>query len=275
VCASSYECGADGICAAAGEQGSDKRCLAKCQGQEECREGFLCAGGLHGARLNVPGGCRPYRSVSMLADGVAGRACTQDAECSGGQCASVNLLGTSYPGKYCTGRCYADSQCGQGGVCAWPEGSVDPGYCLQACAADSDCTREGYGCWQMGDGKRVIHACYPRATALPDGAVGKACTKALDCGTSSSANCAAMLPYAGLQSNDMIAAPGGYCSQPCALDVECGSGGQCIHYGTKGGVCLAKCSQSAPCRTGYTCFVHDRDNDPMAAVCVPEETTTP
>jgi hypothetical protein len=274
ACVSSYECGADGICAAAGEQGADKRCLAKCQAQEECREGFLCAGGLHGARLNVPGGCRPYRSVSSLADGVAGRACAEDAECSGGQCASVNLLGTSYPGNYCTGRCYADAHCGEGGVCAWPDGVADPGYCLQACEADADCTREGYGCWQMGDGKRVIHACYPRATPLPDGIVGVPCTEALDCGMPS-ASCATMLPYSGLASNELLPAPDGYCTQPCALDVECGVGGQCINHGTEGGLCFAKCSDSEPCRSGYTCYVHDRDNDPLAAICAPSEPLTP
>jgi hypothetical protein len=274
ACVSSYECGADGICSATGEQGADKRCLAKCQGQAECRQGFVCAGGLHGARLNVPGGCRPHRNVSMLADAVAGRACAQDAECSGGYCASRDLLGTSYPDNYCTGRCYDDTHCGQGGVCAWPVGSADPGHCLQACAADADCTREGYGCWQMGDGTRVIHACYPRATPLPEGTVGEPCTQALDCGASG-ASCATMLPYAGFSSNDLIAAPGGYCTQPCALDVECGSGGQCINHGTEGGLCLAKCSDGEPCRSGYTCFVHDRDGDPLATVCVPAEIPTP
>jgi hypothetical protein len=88
----------------------------------------------------------------------------------------------------------------------------------------------------------------------------------------SSASCAAMLPYAGLVLNDMTAAPEGYCTQPCALDAECGSGGQCINYGTEGGICLANCSDSAPCRNGYTCFVHNRDADPLAAVCIPAET---
>jgi hypothetical protein len=272
ACLSSYECGSEGICATIGDQGSDRRCLGKCQAQEECRPGFVCAGGLHGARLNVPGSCRPYRRVASLADRVAGRACANDVECPGGQCASTNLLGTSYPGNYCTGRCYADTHCGEGGVCGWPVGGVDPGYCLQACAADADCTRQGYGCWQMGDGKRVIRACYPRAAPLPEGTVGQPCTQPLDC---EGASCAAMLPYEGLATSDLTPAPEGYCTQPCALDAECGSGGQCINYGSEGGICLARCSDSVPCRGGYTCFTHNRDEDPLAAVCVPAETPAP
>jgi hypothetical protein len=266
ACEAAAECGRAGRCSG-GQAVSSKQCLATCQEHADCREGFVCTGKLEGARISLPGVCSPKRRVDQLADNVAGRACEDDAACGGGKCAQTSLLGTSYPGNYCTARCYEDAQCGQGGVCLRTHHSSDPGYCLQSCAADADCTREDYGCWELGDGERTLHACYPLQRALPDDRAGEPCSADADCG-GPHAFCAKELPYDGLVTNELQPAAGGYCTQRCALDRECGAGAQCINYGSSGGLCLASCSNTAPCRNDYVCFPHSRDNDETAAVCV-------
>ena len=266
VCNTEDQCGAGGRCIALGLQSTDKRCLASCTEQAECRDGFICSGGLAGTGIALSASCRPKRQVKHLADDSAGRACSADNECGGGACASTNLLGGAYPGNYCTGRCYADSECGRGGVCLWPRNGTDPGYCLKQCKADAECGREGYGCWKLGDGERVIQACYPRAKALPDHTAGRPCTQDAQCG-GNVASCASQLP-SDFVTNELMPALGGYCSQRCALDSECGAGAQCVNYGTSGGMCFASCSDAAPCRTGYMCIDHQRDHDSNARVCV-------
>jgi len=264
-CEATHECGRDGTCS--GVDGA-KQCFAACRDQRDCREGFLCSGGAQGALLSLPGSCRPKRQPDQLADGVAGRACANDTQCGGGHCATQNLLGTSYPGNYCTARCYEDTHCGKGGVCLWTPGSSDPGYCLQQCNGDADCPREDYGCWELSDGTRALHACYPRMRPLPDHRTGSACTSDEDCGAPH-AYCAKTLPYYGaLTTNETREAPEGYCTQRCALDVECGAGAQCINQGTLGGLCFATCTTNKPCRDGYTCYAHGRDNDLTASVCL-------
>lgn len=270
ACDAAAECGSAGMCVTLAGDVTQKRCLAKCQDQSDCRSGFICAGGIHGSKINLPGSCRPRRQVDQLADAVAGRACTQDADCPGGQCDATNLSGTSYPGGHCSGRCYEDAQCGLGGICAWPRGSVDAGHCLHACAVDSDCGRVGYGCRELGDGERLFRGCYPQSAPLPDHTVGKPCREDRECGAAP-ARCAKKLPYVGLLSDELTSAPDGYCTQACALDAECSSEGQCVNYGTRGGICLARCSDANPCREGYACYAHLRDADPLAMVCTAVE----
>jgi hypothetical protein len=266
ACEVTSECGSGGMCSG-GQSPASKLCLGTCNVQADCRDGFVCIGRLQGAVISLPGVCSPKRHLESLADNVVGRVCQEDAECGGGECAASNLLGTTYPANYCTGRCYDDAQCGQGGVCLWTHHSSDPGYCLQRCAADADCTREDYGCWELADSVRTLHACYPLLPALPDGRAGQACSQDADCG-GRHARCAKQLPYDGLVTNDLRPAPGGYCTQPCALDRECGAGAQCVNSGSTGGMCLASCSTARSCREGYVCFAHSRDNDDRAAVCV-------
>jgi hypothetical protein len=264
-CEASYECGADGVCS--GSQDA-KQCFAACREQSQCRDGFVCSGEVQGGRLTLPGACRPKRQADDLDDGVAGRACASDADCAGGYCGVENLLGTSYPGNYCTARCYEDEHCGRGGVCLWTRISSDPGYCLQGCGSDADCTRDDYGCWELSDGSRTLHACYPRMRPLPARSAGSACSSDAECGAAH-ASCAKSLPFYGsFTTNDVREAPGGYCTQRCALDVECGAGAQCINHGTTGGLCFSSCAPDKPCREGYACYPHGRANDPTSAVCV-------
>jgi len=211
------------------------------------------------------------RPADKLSDNIAGRTCSNDADCPGGQCASRNLLGTAYPDNYCTARCYKDAECGAGGVCLVPLGSYDPGYCLLACESHQDCTREGYRCRTMNDGTRLLHACYPGAEPLPDHSVGIPCNDPSACGAPQ-AQCAKEMPYASFDPSEIAPAPGGYCTQRCSLDEDCGAGAQCLNVNITGGLCFASCSDAAPCRDGYMCLAHLRD-DGDAKVCVPEEAT--
>jgi hypothetical protein len=264
ACNTPSDCGESGQCVALGRD-TPKGCLGGCVEQSECRDGFLCTGGLQGTGIALSPSCQPKRAVDHLVDDSVGKACSQDLECAGGYCAKSSLLGTPYPGNYCTGRCYSDAECGESAVCLWPRISIDPGYCLRRCTTDQDCGREGYGCWTLGDGERVVHGCYPKRKALPDRTTGKACKTDADCG-GAVGTCASAVPADPI--TNAVEAPGNYCTQPCALDAECGAGAQCIDYGTHGGICLASCSANAPCRSGYTCFAHLRDGDPEARVCL-------
>lgn len=266
ACDTASDCGHGGSCATS-QSSAGKECLAECNEQTDCRPGFVCTGRLQGTAIVLAGACHPLRQPDQLADHVAGRACQVDENCSGGTCSTTNLLGTTYPGNYCTARCYEDAQCGQGGVCLWTRNSDDLGYCLASCNADADCAREDYGCWAMTDGTRLLHACYPLKRPLPDGRTGQPCTVDADCGAPG-ASCEKRLPYVGLVTNELVDVPGGYCTQHCSLDRECGKGAQCINYGTSGGLCLATCTSDATCRAGYACFPHSRASDTTAAVCV-------
>jgi hypothetical protein len=228
----------------------------------------LCIGASSTGRSSIPGACRPNRVVDRLADDLVGRACDDDSACSGGECATTNLLGTSYPGNYCTARCYEDRQCGRGGVCLWPNGSINAGHCLQQCESHADCNRPGYRCWKFGDGTRVFEACYPGNAPLLT--TGMSCTSDDTCGAAP-ARCASELPFATL-ANEMTNAPDGYCTQGCSHDEECGPKAQCIAYGEHGGMCFANCEDSAGCRAGYACSGHLRDA--TTKVCIPKDPST-
>jgi len=49
--------------------------------------------------------------------------------------------------------------------------------------------------------------------------------------------------------------PGGYCSAQCDDGSECGSGSDCIMFGSVG-LCLERCTSAEQCRTaeGYVCY---------------------
>lgn len=271
ACDNSAQCGAGGLCTVLSGANEPKQCLGVCVDHGDCREGFFCGGGGRANRLSLPGTCRPKRAVNQLHDHIAGRACDGDAECSDGVCSSTNLLGTSYPGNYCSGRCYEDSQCGEAGVCWWPSGSAEPGHCLARCEPEAGCERTGYRCWELGDGIQTFHACYPGEKAIET--TGDTCSDDASCGAPP-ARCARELPFEGLATNEVTTAPEGYCTQACALDDECGTGATCVNYGTSGGICLVNCSDASPCRDGYVCIAHLRDGDPEEKVCVPERPGT-
>jgi hypothetical protein len=210
------------------------------------------------------GTCQPRPQTDRIADHVVGRACEGDPDCGGGQCAASAPLGTAFPGNYCTGRCLADADCGAGGACLVLPDSSEAGTCYARCDQDSDCTRHGYRCWPISND---FSACYPAPLDLPDGVVGRSCTRDLDCG-GAAGSCMTELPYGTFSGYEVVPAPDGYCSEDCSHDSQCGVGGQCISHNAGGGSCLAICHEQSDCRDGYTCFPHGRDNDDER-VCAP------
>ena len=263
ACASDLQCGEGAECSVGA--GADRGlCLGACHTQRDCRDGYVCVGSTHTLGLQISGSCQPRQSTDSLGARVAGRACAADDECKGGQCATVTALGTKFPGNYCTGRCFEDAECGEGGVCIATAASAEAGYCYASCDADSDCDRRGYRCLQMaGSG-----ACFPAPESLPDGMAGKPCSDDAACGGGKD-TCAKELPFGSFAAYEVVPAPGGYCTQTCSRDFECGSGAQCISRGTRGGMCLGTCNERSDCREGYSCTAHGRDLDENAKVCAP------
>ena len=86
-------------------------------------------------------------------------------------------------------------------------------------------------------------------TPLPDNIAGKACMSAADCG---SGTCASQVTGAAFSP---VATPGGYCTNVCDSDVDCGSGGACVGAlaGILQGQCFAACAQDSDCREQYLC----------------------
>jgi hypothetical protein len=265
VCENDSHCGGGGECSVpAGETSGE--CLATCSDDTQCRADYRCVGAGQAGSFRVTGTCQPEPAQDQLADGVVGQGCSSDASCEGGRCDHTSPLGPDFPGSYCSGRCLDDSQCGSGGGCLVFEGSADSGHCFARCEADADCTREDYRCVEIGPN---FDACYPAPAALPDYTTGIACTSDLDCGGGKD-TCASQLPFKNLLGDGgNVAAPGGYCTQDCSLDVECGAGAQCISHGFEGGMCLASCTTNDDCRDGYTCVAHGRDRNSVDSVCIP------
>jgi hypothetical protein len=265
-CDHDSQCGGGAACLVPADADAVGACMSQCHTDADCRDGYLCAGAGPAAGAQIAGTCRPVPPTDRVADGIAGSACSADADCAGGRCATTSALGNDFPGNYCTGRCFADEECGAGGACLAFTGSGIPGQCLGTCAADADCTRDGYRCRELRSADHTVHACYPAPDALPDHSAGMACTSAADCG---GGECARELPYGSFATYEVVPAPGGYCTQECTLDADCGAGAQCISHGMHGGMCLGACVEGTDCRAGYECIAHLRDGDPEARVCAP------
>jgi Dickkopf-like protein len=124
-------------------------CIPVCHSDEGCGGGRFCNLGT--------GVC-----VDEQPQGLAmGEACTDDAECSGGQC-----LTFTNGGGFCSGLCTFGliGGCGydedvpageRGAACLTPalsSGDVgDVGYCGQLCDVAEDCAQEGYTCELLVD----------------------------------------------------------------------------------------------------------------------------
>jgi hypothetical protein len=258
-CDTDSQCGRGAECSVpAGEP--EGECLSACNDTSPCRKGYSCVGA--SARFGFSGTCQPEPETAQLEDGVAGLPCKSSGDCGAGECAAASPLGATLPGNYCSARCLDDADCGQGGGCLVFAGSNNAGHCYALCSEDSDCTREGYRCRLVGPD---FNACYPAPTALPDHRAGTACNDDTDCG-GKEGSCALALTFGA---DDDVPAPGGYCTQACSLDSECGAGSQCIAASARGGVCLARCVDDADCRKGYDCVIHGRDLIDEDRVCIP------
>src|SRR5436190_370982 len=209
-----------------------------------------------------------------------GRACAADTDCGdtpsatcatsflqfravdvapGGYCTQPCITSATYPGGYCTGSCVEDVECGKGGVCS-PGFLGAIGVCYLGCAHDPDC-RDGYRCREVA-GDQV---CVPGPKPLPDHRAGAACKGDDDCG-GGPMTCAS--DVAG------VPAPGGYCTQSCALDDDCGAGGMCISgvdiVVLSSGSCVQSCVPPDGCRDGYVCRSFSGAANDTRGVCIPD-----
>lgn len=242
-------------------------CLGNCKRDGDCRDGYTCVGAGSVAGVSFSGTCQPKPRTGELRGAVAGTACGSDGDCPGGECLrTAPSGGTKFPGNYCSARCFEDAECGDGGACLALTGSAEAGHCYATCGSDADCTREGYRCRRIGS---ELMACYPAPASLPDFTAGNPCTSDQDCGGTPQ-SCATTLAL-GIEFAEQVApAPGGYCTQHCSLDSDCGEGAQCITTGPKGGMCMRRCREDSDCRDGYWCLLHVRDltDDRVCAVKV-------
>jgi hypothetical protein len=203
---------------------------------------------------------KPATATSALADGVLGSSCNGDSDCGAGHCITKDAIAaTPYPGGYCSESCSSDAQCGALGSCA--AGFLgNPGNCFLRCDTDSDC-RDGYRCREVSG----VGRCIPGAKPLPDHSVGQACNADSDCGGVAN-SCAAKLTK--------VAAPGGYCSETCAANDDCGADGVCISginiITLSIGTCYRACNAMSDCRDGYLCHSLTNGGNLDNAVCAPE-----
>lgn len=278
TCASDADCGAGGACIITLANGGGLVCLDICTSVSDCRDGYECDGGGMIGNVTVPDTCRPATETDQLGDDVAGKMCASDDDCSGGACLTTRFsLAGEYelPGGYCSGDCLEDAHCGAGGVCLPALPIIGgAGSCYEECATDTDCTRDGYRCRPLRDG---IRGCNVAAPPLPDNTTGIACADDAACG-GNEGSCASEIPRPGIEGllGEADAAPGGYCTQGCLEDIDCGAGGTCVGGGLGAGICLASCNGGG-CRAGYVCedraimsFDPDAGPPDPLTVCVPD-----
>jgi hypothetical protein len=193
------------------------------------------------------------------------------------QCQSLNndpiCLDQSlgFPDGYCSQFCdVAAPDCLGDSVC-FDLGISAHGVCLDGCTSNSDC-RPGYLCGDKGlstlvctlapeanctdqqdnDADKLIDcsdpdACQTSANCIPGPSpLGAACTTNSQCDT-----------FAG---NDPLCLtqqqnnwPGGYCTEWCNSNADCGPAGLCRSWNFSQGQCFKKCSGVADCRPGYVC----------------------
>ena len=267
-CKAPADCDPSSACVGA-RFGFSGHCSIGCDDTSTCRGGYRCVPiaisnlvADAGTANAVTKTCEPTPDTDKLADGIVGSACSGDANCGGGQCLlSENITSTTYPGGYCTGRCVDDSDCGARGLCT-PGFLGSIGSCALRCDNDADCGRDGYRC-RVIDG---VGRCAPGPKPLPDHVVGNACANDGDCG-GGAMTCADPL--------GSLDAPGGYCSQACAIDDDCGAGGTCISgigiVTLSTGICLKSCAPPGGCRDGYVCrSLSGAASSDNRGVCMPE-----
>jgi hypothetical protein len=107
----------------------------------------------------------------------------------------------------------------------------------------------------------------PPDLAPPPGRIGAACTTSRDCHEGVAPVC---WERKLLNDDDLLDAPGGYCSSRCRDDSECGGKNRCVDFGPYGRFCLAGCADANTCRhDDYSCLYYDVSGDMINGVCLP------
>lgn len=173
--------------------------------------------------------------------GAAGTACTENAECAGSRCLQGTCFDPVPAGGYCSvcgpDEAWCDALC-LSGAC------VD-GHCTVVCTDDSQCALVG-----------ADRVCVPWAFAVSDGTdhvpicvAGPRCSSAAGCPTGTL--CAGMDegPTWATVCRPLPFVPGGAANgQPCAQDLDCGSG-RCDL-----GACQPREATGGPCARSQDCL---------------------
>lgn len=163
-CLADADCGEGGACIGAlPELYAVGECQSVCSSDSDCRDDYTCLdlSALGELDPGTPKTCLPAPTVHPLADNIAGKACTDDAECGGGFCTRPiwDEAGTY---AHCTGNCFESDTCGAGAVCS--EGAVAtqlitlPGSCEQPCETDADCAHPEHSCQGQEGGPKACRA---------------------------------------------------------------------------------------------------------------------
>jgi len=133
----------DGVCALV--LGGQSLCVAPCERQRDCRDGYECVEPLLGSTsVCLPEPPQPTGRAD-------GEPCERDSDCGGGGCI---LEADGWPGGYCT-----TYQCQDRNDCSSPNGEDNrcyqnqqgPNACVRICQSGADC-REEYICQPVGGG---------------------------------------------------------------------------------------------------------------------------
>lgn len=175
-----------------------------------------------------------------------GAPCAMDSDCASMEC--ITETDSAWPGGYCTAQCRYDADCAAGTHCGYRNDLTLLGVCVADCTTDADCRMPDYSCRDADEAG--TNECAPVGSGT--GTIGSACTATSDCAGGADGFC---IPE-GTQFN------GGFCTQTCAIDADCGAGNHCGFIPPAGGdgVCLPNCTMDSDCRmTGYSCYNADED----------------
>ncbi|RMG16567.1 MAG: hypothetical protein D6729_10635 [Deltaproteobacteria bacterium] len=216
--------------------GGQQWCLAQCESDAQCREGYACRGGTCQPGCFTDADCSSGESCeagSCVAGGI-GAPCSSPSDCAEGLSCAPSL-----PGGYCTRSCEGDP-CPEGTQCVAFGGSS---YCFDGCLTNADC-RPGYACSggicdvacsadeECGGGEICLNG------ACVGAGVGQSCDTGGDCPGSLSC---------------FKSVPGGYCTQSCTTGGDCPEGSTCgLIKGNS--LCLAACRDDLDCGSGQRCM---------------------
>lgn len=207
--------------------------------------------------------------------GAVGTPCFSNTDCAANSNDPVCLQSwKGFPDGYCSEWCDVQTQdCPMGAVCGdIGLGSVH-GVCLASCLMDTDC-RVGYACVDKGlptpvctlapesacdnysddDSDSLVDCedpdCQQKAACASGSKVsGSPCTASNECySAQNDPVCLSELNYGY---------PGGYCSEFCYFNNDCGPGAVCenwVFFPSGAGSCMKTCQMNTDCRPGYFCL---------------------
>ncbi|MDX9720077.1 MAG: M43 family zinc metalloprotease [Myxococcota bacterium] len=234
------------VCAYLDQSRNVTACVESCSGDADCRqaEGYICAD-LDGSR-----GCMPS-AISTGSAGSIGSSCTRDDDCG----SNLTCM-TNYVFGYCSRACSSDADC-SGGICNDIGGGVL--RCLASCDNNAQC-RFGYSCVNLGSGGVCNPAEGGNPVRNPTGAAdGAACSRDIDClggtcilsddfpaGYCTTSSCDVVGCASGSSATCVNLDREAVCFANCNESTDCREGYRCTSLDTGGKVCYALSAIETP-----------------------------